>query len=304
MQPRASGAQGAWGMKSVTYIEYPRADAFLAVMQGVLEQNEVVNGLMLGIALRLKEDLFRYGSQPLLATIARADALVLTALMTPPYKLQLMSPRPVSDEVIELLAEKLREGDWPVPAVIAERQLAERFAEEWTTRTGVGVHEGMRQRMYELREVVQPTDPGGEPRQATSDDQELARTWACSFYRDCFHPGEPDRTAEHVEAILDSDGLWFWVVSDQPVSMAGRTRPTPHGEAIGYVYTPPEHRRHGYATALVAHLSQVLLDEGKHFCTLFTDLSNPTSNSIYQKIGYRPVADVVDLLFAKEQVSR
>jgi len=72
---------------------------------------------------------------------------------------------------------------------------------------------------------------------------------------------------------------------------------TQHGEAISYVYTPPQFRRRGYATAMVAHLSQVLLDEGKRFCTLYTDLSNPTSNRIYQEIGYKPVADVVDLLF-------
>jgi predicted GNAT family acetyltransferase len=34
-----------------------------------------------------------------------------------------------------------------------------------------------------------------------------------------------------------------------------------------------------------------LLDQGKQFTSLFTDLSNPTSNSIYQKIGYQPVCD-------------
>jgi len=76
-----------------------------------------------------------------------------------------------------------------------------------------------------------------------------------------------------------------------------RTRPTPHGEAIGFVYTPPSERRKGYASAVVARLSQRILDEGKLFCTLYTDLSNPTSNSIYQKVGYRAVADVVDIEF-------
>jgi len=57
------------------------------------------------------------------------------------------------------------------------------------------------------------------------------------------------------------------------------------------VYTPPEFRGRGYASALVAALSQAMLDAGYHFCTLFTDLANPTSNHIYQAIGYQPVCD-------------
>ena len=83
----------------------------------------------------------------------------------------------------------------------------------------------------------------------------------------------------------------------QPVAMAAKVRPTRNGMTISLVYTPPEQRRHGYATACVAALSQQLLDEGWQFCTLFTDLANPTSNSIYQKIGYQPVADFNDYLF-------
>jgi hypothetical protein len=60
---------------------------------------------------------------------------------------------------------------------------------------------------------------------------------------------------------------------------------------VSAVYTPREQRQHGYASALVARLSQHLLDMGYEFVTLFTDLENPTSNAIYQKIGYHPVID-------------
>jgi predicted GNAT family acetyltransferase len=81
------------------------------------------------------------------------------------------------------------------------------------------------------------------------------------------------------------------MVEGEPVSMAIRSRPTRHGISVSGVYTPPEQRRHGYATACVAALSQKLLDQGYQFCSLFTDLANPTSNSIYMQVGYRPVAD-------------
>jgi predicted GNAT family acetyltransferase len=79
--------------------------------------------------------------------------------------------------------------------------------------------------------------------------------------------------------------------------MAGSTGPTPHGIRIGAVYTPPEYRQRGYASACVAYLSQMMLDSGRKFCFLFTDLSNPTSNHIYQQIGYEPVCDVDNYVF-------
>ena len=81
------------------------------------------------------------------------------------------------------------------------------------------------------------------------------------------------------------------------VAMAGLERETARGIAISWVYTPAHLRRHGYATACVAALTQRMLDNGKSFCCLYTDLANPTSNSIYQKIGYRPVCDVQDWIF-------
>src|SRR5438876_114270 len=80
-------------------------------------------------------------------------------------------------------------------------------------------------------------------------------------------------------------------VAPGPVALTSVVGHTPHGARIGAVYTPPELRRRGYATALVADVSRRQLAEGKRFCFLFTDLANPISNSIYPKVGYRPVAD-------------
>jgi predicted GNAT family acetyltransferase len=88
-----------------------------------------------------------------------------------------------------------------------------------------------------------------------------------------------------------TDQTFFLWEDSKPVALAGITRPTPEGMGVGPVYTPPERRGRGYATSLVAQISQQLLASGRQFCTLFTDLANPTSNSIYQKIGYRPVGD-------------
>ena len=89
----------------------------------------------------------------------------------------------------------------------------------------------------------------------------------------------------------DPDGAWLVWDDDGPVSLAAYGNPTPSGTRVGPVYTPPEHRGRGYATSLVAELTAERLAAGLAFCFLFTDLANPTSNAIYARIGYEPVAD-------------
>jgi len=93
-----------------------------------------------------------------------------------------------------------------------------------------------------------------------------------------------------LQRFLDAGVLVVWD-DGGPVSMAGSSRSSAHGATVSLVYTPPAHRGSGYASACVAALSQLLLDRGFSFCTLSTDLANPISNKIYQRIGYRPLAD-------------
>jgi hypothetical protein len=216
--------------------------------------------------------------------------------MTPPYKLQLVAPGAVSEEAIRLVASALVDGNWPVPAVLARRDLASAFAWVFREMTGVSCEEGMNQRIFELRSVNPVPLPEGLFRPAGADDLDLVISWAHAFHRGIFGDSEPDRTEEYATEKVKNGSLYLWV-DRKPVSMAARTRPTPHGESISYVYTPPEHRRKGYATAVVAELARKVLSEGKEFCSLYTDLANPTSNSIYMRIGFVPVADVIDIRF-------
>jgi len=156
------------------------------------------------------------------------------------------------------------------------------------------VHE----RVYALRKVLRPSQPPGRMRLAGLDERELMATWLFNFQRDA-NTGDHGTLEELREAAqLKIQDQNFFVWDDGgPVALAGKTRPTPNGCCIGPVYTPLEFRRRGYATALTAALSQLLLDSGKQFTALFTDLSNPVSNSIYQKIGYRPVCDFDEYKF-------
>jgi predicted GNAT family acetyltransferase len=91
-------------------------------------------------------------------------------------------------------------------------------------------------------------------------------------------------------------GVYVWE-DGEPVSLAGYGGPTPNGIRIGPVYTPPAYRGRGYASALTAELTSLLLSSGRRFCFLFTDLANPTSNRIYERIGYEPVTDIDEYRF-------
>jgi predicted GNAT family acetyltransferase len=103
--------------------------------------------------------------------------------------------------------------------------------------------------------------------------------------------------ADRFIAGVGGRALYLWD-DGGPVSMTMAAAVTPHGSRIGAVYTPPELRGRGYASALVAAVSQAQLDTGRAFCFLFTDLANPTSNKIYRHLGYEAVCDVDEYRFA------
>jgi hypothetical protein len=157
----------------------------------------------------------------------------------------------------------------------------------------------MHERIYQLRTVIPPRDPGGRMRVARPTDLDLVAEWFYAFGVEA----QPHLVSSRDGARANADGwvgrgaLRIWEDGGSAVSMAGASGPTPHGIRVGAVYTPPERRRRGYASALVAALSQEQLDAGKRFCFLYTDLANPTSNKIYQDIGYEPVGDVDEYNF-------
>ena len=156
----------------------------------------------------------------------------------------------------------------------------------------------MAMRVFELEEVVPVAGVPGELRRATETDRALMVEWLTAFNVEGF--GEPRaedaKRAADARLTIRTSGMYFWE-DGGPRSMAGFAGPTPNGIRVGPVYTPPEFRGRGYASACVAALSRLLLDRGYKRCFLFTDLANPTSNKTYQNIGYRPVGDVDEYRF-------
>lgn len=280
-------------------VRYATASDFLGDIHDYLAAREAANSLILGLAIRLVGDPHAYGPTPpyFAAVFDDADP-VLAALMTPPYYLQLSCEGKEGIEGLELLARDLRSIGLDVPGANGPRDRIGWFAKVWDRLAGVTHRPGISLRLYELRAVTPARGVGGCLRPAGEADTELVVAWTNAFHHEAV-PREPPPASDVTVRRVASGDVFIWD-DDGPVSMAIKTRPTQHGISIGGVYTPPESRRRGYASACVAALSQQLLDAGFDYCTLFTDLSNSTSNAIYQQIGYVHIGDFQEIIFLTE----
>jgi predicted GNAT family acetyltransferase len=217
-----------------------------------------------------------------------------TCLRTPPFPLLLGSaPEPAVAE----LADGLAASGLALPGVNAGAAAAGQFAGHWRARTGATSAVHMRNRLYRLGDLVPPRpSPPGQARVAGDADQDLLVAWFGAFAREVAVVADHDR----VRAIRDRigyGGLMLWEADGVPVSMAGLSRRVAGMTRVGPVYTPPGLRRRGYAGAVTAAVSQAALDAGAAEVLLFTDLANPASNSLYQRLGYQAVEDRVVLAF-------
>lgn len=265
--------------------------SFLELARGLLERHEARNNLILGVAATVAERPTRFpGSR---WWVALDDgATVAAALRTPPHDLVIGDPD--SDDGLRAVIGAILEDDRELPGIVGNAPYVGPAAEALAQGLGLRAERGLGQGVFELTEVLDVPRPSGSSRPAEAADRSLVRSWFESFLIEVVP--DPQRHIDDIERSLEtrfatpSGGLWLWE-DEGPVSLSGFGSPTPTGVRIGPVYTPPERRGRGYATALVAEQSRWLLEGGRRFCCLFTDLANPTSNAIYERIGYRRVGE-------------
>lgn len=268
-------------------IRHATGQAFLDRAMRWLLQRESENNLIIGIAEQLAVNPL---PNSFLATMEDGDEVVGCAFRTPPYKLGVTS---MPDEAAALLGNVIADEYDDAPAVLGPDTTASIVAAVIADRKGKQVSQGMMQRIYELHHVDFPENPpAGRLRLAQQSDAELVTRWLDDFAKETNHgPGD---MRNYAASHITNKTMFFWDVGGEVRTVALWAGRTPNGVRIGFVYTPAEHRGKGYASACVAGASQRALDSGCSFCCLYTDLSNGTSNRIYQNIGYRPVADVMD----------
>jgi predicted GNAT family acetyltransferase len=277
---------------------YENAREFLDAAGEALEAHEALNSLMLGICGQLVEHPEWFPGTPCLKCVQAGGGLALAAVMTPPHKLILSATGDDWDASAELLAGSLEAERWIVPGILAPAALARTMIRNLSETRGKRHKLDQELRLYELRAVENTPPARGRLRRAGATDADLVFRWWHDARVEMFSRADTEEARRTAGQRLQDGEIFLWE-DGRPVSMAARTRQTRHGICISMVFTPPENRNRGYATACVAELSRRLLDGGREHCTLFADLANPTSNGIYRRIGYRPIGDFEEYGFVE-----
>jgi predicted GNAT family acetyltransferase len=287
---------------SLTVHHHATVNEFHAAAGAFLGAREAENNLLFGIssAIRATPEVFAE-DPPHFATVTNAgEEVVAATLRTPPHN-QVLSW--IDDlAAVDALVEALH--DEPLPGVLGPTAAAARFAAGWTDATGHVARLEIAERTFRLERLIPPERPAaGSWRMAEEHDRDLITRWVIAFTAEALPeaPPLPDPAAVADRWIQRRGRVaYLWEDTERVVSWVGAGGETPHGIRIGPVYTPPSLRNRGYASSLTAAASADQLAAGRRFCFLFTDLGNPTSNKIYQAIGYQPVCDVDQYRFGTD----
>lgn len=262
---------------------YTSTEAFGADVLELLSRFEVQNNLPISfIRNERKEDTSHW----LMAAVRDENGnILLTAAQTPPHNIVLFETdnRP-SGEAVNFLCGELKKRGAAIPGVLAEKDLARRFAEAYA---GTAFHTHVSMKVMRLDSVRSLTQPAGRPRPLTERDFYFAPYWERASAEDCgVGTHSVPEALEIIQKRLEEGGQFYWEDGGIPVSQAAVCRSTGDGAVIGAVYTPPFFRGKGYCTANVAALCRHALNHGYKYCCLFADAANPISCGIYHKIGF------------------
>jgi GNAT superfamily N-acetyltransferase len=276
-------------------------ETFLTAAGSFLRARAAPNTIMLTAAeLMRAKGVAAYGdASPLFGWRAGPGGTVAAAFLhTPPFPVVLTDMTAAA--AAELAADLASRGH-QAPGVNATPGPGAAFAAAWEEHTGQPARTGMRMRLYALDTLLPPDPPPpGQARTADAGDRDLMLAWLDAF-KDEAQPAGPNESERVVNDRVGWGGLVLWEHEGRPVSLAGRN-PAAAGQArVGPVYTPPELRGRGFGGAATAAITQAALDDGAEGVVLFTDLANPASNTLYQRLGYRPISDWVVVRFGSPE---
>ena len=281
---------------------YDDPHEFLRLVGELLARYETKNNLILGLALRLKQDSQAFGQARPLMALARDDFgnIAAAAVMTPPFPVVVYC-EPLNPAALEALIDFLAASERQVSGVNGVDAISDAFARIWQEKTGQASRTVVRMRAYELRSVVQVEYPHGKMRLAKPHEAQLVADMLNAMGDEVVSGPRRVATAESQISQIESGNVFFWEDEGKVVAVTVANRPQIKGICLSGVYTLPQQRKKGYARALVAEVSKEVLRRGYELTNLFTDLSNPTSNKIYQEVGYQPVCDYHQIEFILEK---
>lgn len=266
-------------------VKHKDAQSFLKMSESFLQKNETRNNLLIGLANQMVKAQREMDGGELFYCLLEDDKVVGCAIRT-----NLETPLTTTqiDKVhLPILVKKLRTDEVKLIGINGEIQTVKDFVGLYGLKTKIHMHLGL----YELHKVINPNIPG-TARLATMDDLEIATNFLSGFLIDCFDDDSVSKAQKMMIRNLTYNKVYLWIDENSSVvSMAAMTREGVFGAAISLVYTPVELRGKGYAKAVTAYCAQEILNSGKSLCYLHTDMKNPISNTIYQKIGFTKVGE-------------
>lgn len=265
---------------------FDRPEPVLDVAGDLLSAQPVVNNLILSLLL----ERVAYPQPGRYWVVSDGLSPVGVVFQSPLDFAAAVSPMPA--DAVVAVATAIADAGVTLPGVGGEAGTAARFAGQWTDLTGAGAVPFNGQRIYELAGTPAPGQVTGHPRRAEAADCRRILGWMQGFADDT---GERSMPEDVLTRRVTSGVFWLWD-DGGPCSVAAHTVPAAGVSRILAVYTPPALRRRGYAGACVSALSARLRDDG-HRCILYTDLSNPTSNQLYRRIGYRAAVECLRYRF-------
>ncbi|EOS8269113.1 TPA: GNAT family N-acetyltransferase [Bacillus paranthracis] len=257
-----------------------------------LEKNEQENNLILGVLQMVHQPIF-------MGIAKQGEEIAVVFLQTEEKKQIIVATSEMAEEDIVELAKKLAEVYPNVPGLIGNKKIVQRLAEEIAMLENKKTTVAMEQGIYELKQVKKKWNGDEVFREVNSDELTLIEQWIYQFCEDVNLPTTKEEAKQTAHTLITNHRLFGLEVDGKLVSVAAKTRPTKNNITVNFVYTPKEERKKGYASNCVATLSQRMLDEGYKTTTLYTDLANPTSNKIYQEIGYEQIAESVLIFLEK-----
>lgn len=266
--------------------KYENPEKFQSKVLQFLLKNEALNCLPIGVIQAIIDKVYKDYH---LFVLENNMDLVGVSYCTPPYPLWISN---LDAQQAQFMATEIFKNNLDPSGLIGPVESVEFFCRHWETLSPTLFIKKMHMGVYELREVIMPSKINGQMRFASNADSEILRKWSYNFAVDCKVeiPSETELDEIVKKCTLEKSRV-FYTVNEQIVSMVNSSGKTPNGIRLNYVYTPPEYRKCGYASELVALYSQHLLHSGNKFCFLFTDMGNPTSNKIYQNLGYQKVGE-------------
>ncbi|PQZ57106.1 GNAT family N-acetyltransferase [Bacillus sp. MYb209] len=256
-----------------------------------LEKNEQENNLLLGVLQVVQE--------PKFMGVMKQGEEVVTVFLKTEEKQIIVATSEISEDAIVELAKQLTRIYPDIPGLIGNKKIVQKLAEEIAILEHKKTTVVMEQGIYALKQVKKKWDREGILREINRDELPLIEKWVYQFCEDVKLPTTKEKAKQTAHTLITTNRLFGLEVDGKLVSVAAKTRPTTNNITVNFVYTPKEERKKGYASNCVAALSQRMLNEGYKTTTLYTDLANPTSNKIYQKIGYEQIMESVLIFLEK-----